>query len=561
MKESLLRLIRQDNMRYVLLIVGVSLLAHLLLLLNDGVYWDGWLIYTNLLEGDWDFINVTYTERGGLPIYQFFHWVLGFAPNIIFAYKLAAYLFILFSAIFVFFICLEVGLNRQESVLISLFSMVFPASQVAFELIIVPYYLSYFMFLFGYLAAIKAVRISGLQHWYLRISALLLMALSFRMYSLLVLFYPFCLVLLIQAIRIKQQGFSLRTLTSTAIQHSDYILLPIIIWFLSGWLFPPYGLYADADPIQLTLDRLPRVWHFLNNAFLIQLMRSVQNLVLTPLIGVLVVVAALAAGWWGYAKKRVDLKMGIRWYWFLLFGVMFYFAGMFPYVVVGKSPLYEGWSTRHAILTNIGIALVLLGILKLAFLSRGDKMANIGLGVTVFLVLSFSFSFNVYYADWQARWIKDSGIMENLKSFQEIGQGASILIVEDDFPRIQAERYRPYEWSSMVDSVWLGQQRIAFEMDRYTIYYFTDHPNILDRFYDNADLFGCRARLDIKPTEFFTNTNRFELVGRYFVNKLLGPEETQEFLAAVAKIDVRPINTSLAENCVNADFLVTPIGN
>ena len=54
------------------LLIGVmALLSHGLLLLNDGMYWDGWLLDNHLAEDDWGEVNKWATDSG-MPAIGYF---------------------------------------------------------------------------------------------------------------------------------------------------------------------------------------------------------------------------------------------------------------------------------------------------------------------------------------------------------------------------------------------------------------------------------------------------------------------------------------------------------
>ena len=87
------------------LIAAVALLCHGLLLLNDGTYWDDWLLKSYLVESNWDALHDMATEMG-LPILAHFFWTLTLTGLLGF-YKFIAFLSILFSAFLVYRLALQ----------------------------------------------------------------------------------------------------------------------------------------------------------------------------------------------------------------------------------------------------------------------------------------------------------------------------------------------------------------------------------------------------------------------------------------------------------------------
>ncbi len=47
-----------------------ALVVHGLLLLNDGVYWDGWLPYDSLMKKRWDLMYLWFSQAG-LPTWAY----------------------------------------------------------------------------------------------------------------------------------------------------------------------------------------------------------------------------------------------------------------------------------------------------------------------------------------------------------------------------------------------------------------------------------------------------------------------------------------------------------
>ncbi|MBZ0306240.1 MAG: hypothetical protein K8I82_09245, partial [Anaerolineae bacterium] len=135
-----------------LILLVTAFIVHGLLLLNDGVYWDGWMhVYWPIRENDWDTLYWTF-DRWGYPIRAYQHWLVGHLPSLIFGHKLFTFVSIFLCALLVHHIGGKSGyLSRRESLFIALLSMVYPAYQVAFELIMMPYNLSYVFFLLGVL--------------------------------------------------------------------------------------------------------------------------------------------------------------------------------------------------------------------------------------------------------------------------------------------------------------------------------------------------------------------------------------------------------------------------
>src|ERR1700694_4904221 len=77
------------RVRDLVLLGAVALLAHGLLLLNDGIYWDDWLLFPQLQRHDWPAIDALVREAGVTPINSAFLHLFAYAPGGAFSFKLA----------------------------------------------------------------------------------------------------------------------------------------------------------------------------------------------------------------------------------------------------------------------------------------------------------------------------------------------------------------------------------------------------------------------------------------------------------------------------------------
>ena len=189
---------------YFIAIFTIAIIIHGLLLLNDGVYWDGWLIYTDLIDKEWNSLYLCFVEVG-LPLILYLHWFMGYFPNIIFGYKLAAFMSLTFSAILIFMICNELGrISRLESFFIAVLGLSYPAFQVSIELMMLPYLVCYCLFFCGVFLTMTSEKKRGLPHSSLRLFSLVFFFLSFTIESLLVFYYGFLLIFLMHFQRIKK---------------------------------------------------------------------------------------------------------------------------------------------------------------------------------------------------------------------------------------------------------------------------------------------------------------------------------------------------------------------
>ncbi len=535
------------NWDYVTILMLVSA-THGLFLLNDGVYWDGWLIYSNLIQKNFANIYSDFIE-GGAPATLYFHWLMGYLPGVIFGYRLVAFGSLALSGVLIYKVGCESGLiSRMEALWISLLSVSYPAMQVAFELINVPAVFYYGLFLLGILLALRSERAMGFSHYKGRIGALVSFFVSFTINSLLVFYVGFFLVLLGQAGRRKERSVK-QLLTCFLPRRLDYVALPPLFWGVKEFFFPRHGLYAEYNEFQLWAGGfIGSSSAFVINAIYGQLTEAVGGLLGQPVLAL----AVLAATYWAYGAFRIHsvrfFESRVEPQRILAFGVFLLGLGIFPYVAVGMAPTLHGWSSRHALLVGLPMAIITLSIVRKVF-SRGEiGLRRPGFMFLVMLVAAYTISMANNYIGWQARWIKDHSIMAKLSGMKEFKQ-FSIFWIDDQFQVGGENSYRFYEWSSLFKAVWGGESRIGLDTRHYMPRFLVDGHRYFNKRYNLSefDPKGCQTVLSIRRgRQVYSN---IELAGRYFFYKFFRPGRMDDFLTGVTEIQFQPVSAPEAVDC------------
>lgn len=566
---------------HIIIIVGVSFVAHGLLLLNDGVYYDGWARYHYLVDKDWTHFQLWITESGGIPTTGYLHWVIGYLPSMIFSYKLVAFLSITFSAILVYLICKELRLlSRAESLFIALLSLSYPALQIHVDLIMMPYLLRYCLFLLACFMALRAEKRNGSPHYLLRVGSLALFVLSFATESFLVFYFGFLLVLILHARR--ERNISLKRVFTRFLPHRiDYVLLPMLYFVVDRVFFPASGFYSDFyryNPFSFSPSRMVTVYDaFINNAVYAQLKTALGylfNYTYTPHWPTLflLVAAAVVALLWIRSVFRNDSIQSLgekgkshmvngkgKWYAVLFFGIGLLALAIFPYAAVGKAASVHGYSTRHALLIALPMAIILVSATRLLFGGKKHYMSKLGLFLMTILLVAFTVSSVANYISWQARWVKDRSVMVNLAELEN-AEGISVFRIDDQYQLpAGVGDYLFYEWPRMFKCVWGDESRIGLETLNIT--------NFLDNYEEgwgkysermhlsDFDPAGCQAILAIRPGPESTGSIRkasIRLSFLYFYYKFFSSEDRlTEFLHGVTNVTVQPISDPYAVNCPN----------
>ena len=554
LRKTLSFLVNTEKGHY--LLIGLfALFSHGLLLLNDGVYWDGWLIYVGKITNRWELINGIYADRGGLPIYTAFHWLLYQFPFFVFGYKLSAFLFISSSAFFIYRIARLLFNNPLISLFIALVALTFPSNQATVELIVIPYLLSYFLFWLGCLLLVLTRTKKNPAIWW-HLAAAFSLVLSFRMYSLLVYFYGFLFILYMTYLVRKKGVEFVQTTKQFIVLYFVYLVLPILFWVGNAWLFPPGGFYANADafiwgPVLFDLTAsyftFGVAWQFLES-----LANLANPLVLFPVVAI----SWLAA--WGFAnKKHAQLFLGatLNPRQLLLGGAVLFAAGVFPYVIVGRATMLHGWATRNTILIAVPIAVLLAGLAQGLGVKGKKGQTQLVSKITVFVLFVLTLLFTVetakFYLMWQLRAIKDHSVILHVSSQAESVEDTSIFYVHDSFRVGGENRYRPYEYFGMLAAAIPGSQKIGFDVNYYTYEeYFLNADEataqLFELWFPDLDINGCQAEMHISAGSAQMNSMIFV---RYFYYKYLNPNRLDSFLKTVTEVEIIPTESALATSC------------
>src|SRR4029077_13759025 len=122
-----------NHLPWMALILAYGFLAHGILLLNDGLYWDGWMVDLWQQCNDRQSMRRFYWEVG-MPNLYFEHRIMGRLPRRRVAYRVISVASILISGIFVFLTAVHTTeFNPLQATAISLLLLSYPAYAVTFD--------------------------------------------------------------------------------------------------------------------------------------------------------------------------------------------------------------------------------------------------------------------------------------------------------------------------------------------------------------------------------------------------------------------------------------------
>lgn len=537
-------------------------LAHGLLLFNQGVFWDDWLVKGFLDDGNWHLLR-DMTSELGLPILAYFFGALKFL-GLSDYYKTIALCLIFCSTIIIYKIGLQVGwISQMEALAIALVSAVYPAFQTAVLLTTLHYQFFYCIFLL----AVLLVLISEKQETAeqsgsgLRWLALLLFFISFNLNSLLVFYGPFLALLFLHSKYIRR--LSWHALAKFIFTHRAYFVwAPIVYWSAKKILFPTHGLYKNYNILDLNIfNMIARINQSLEVVVYYPIASGFDRLLRSPILWVFVFSGALFFYFLIFASRiklpssenrlKIDL---LKSFYLLIFGVVLLICGILPYSAVRLLPHYSGWDTRHALLVGLPVSIIIVSLLRALSSGLFFRQKNLRqvLGATVLVIgsgffVAFVASSVRYYVGWQARAIKDEAVIQKLEQLGSLKE-SSVFWIYDTFPVGGTTDYNFYEWSSVFKKIWGGQSRVGLQLENQgkSIPHEIPDKIVWTARYNLADFRsgGSHICLNIMPGQI--GTSEVKMVRRYILLRIRaliandsGDSRIRNFLAETTRVEAQ----------------------
>jgi hypothetical protein len=528
-----------------LTVVGVTLLAHGWLVFNNGIYFDDWILYTQLKRGDWSSVRGMADQLGGIPAYLYVWAAAAAIPPPMIGYKILSLLLITGTGLLIYSICSESGLvSRAEALFIACLAVAYPADHTHVLLITVPYLVYWFVFLVGVLLLMRSEVAEGRLKWVLRVFAVACFLFSFGLNSLLVLYFG---VLLFGVLYLHgRKGLTLkRLLTEELPRRLDLLIAPFAFWFVYRTYFPPNGIYGYYHQFHLGRSSIvSSARGFWQSGVVAQFHDSLAALALVPLVW-LAVLWAVHRFWRPGRPEPDPLRARLA---MLGFGALLTLLAIIPYVVVGLAPSDHGWNSRHTILLGVGVAVVLVAGARILFSAGRGSIGPLGAAVLVTLLLGFIVDTGVGYLGWEARWIKDSSVMANLAATPGADR-YSVYWIDDRYQVGGEADHRYYEWSSMLGRAFGGQSRIGLDIHTNSPDFLVTGKQFFNASRNLADLdpAGCEAAVSISRGP--DSQGDLGLVLRYLFYSLFDRSERDHLVAGATAVTVQPLAAAQATNC------------
>lgn len=435
------------------ILVFFYVLAYWPLLLNNGVFWDDWVLYHQAPRT----VLGIFSEQGSRLAGYLDVLLVSAAPVVA---KWVVFTIYLVAMLVVYQILLDSKLfGRRTSLLLALFAAVIPYNAGRIAAMNALYALCYLLFVAAFLALMRYLAQRKLS---LRVLALLLFFLSFGTASLMV-FYALPLVYI--AYHERASLTSLKGVAKTCWSYADFILIPLVFFAMKSVFFVPHGIYAGYNTIELAnIARSPHEYFLtLSSSFLDVIGRSFTTAAgaLGFAIVLLIVTYLLLANRTPAATAGTNAQASSAKR--FLFGALLFYLGVLPYLAIGRDGATFGreWESRDQLLLGIGAAFMLFYGLRFLFalFHFGVRPQRVVFSILVaaFLVVNVA-----TYLQFQADWFKQIAFMESVRGMPQIRDNTSFA-VDDRAAALNAmnRHVQFYEYNGMLRQVFGTETRLA----------------------------------------------------------------------------------------------------
>lgn len=535
----------------------IGLVTHGLILISDGIFVDGWHIHQNMIEGRVDVLHGFFQQQG-LPLAVYFHQLLYQLPNPIFFYRLISFLSLIFSAIFIYKICLALPwFSQRDSIIVSIIGLTFPAFQQTVEHTAQGYLACLCLWL-GMAWATLNIEIESkiftrkIIYFGWRIVILSGFIISFHTPSLLTIHIGFAIILIFSAYtRNKSKLILVENVKNAIICNLDYVFLPLVYWVASKIWFPSYGFYTDYNRPEISHLLNSQLWFsFFKNSVFAQLDWAIRDLPGWPLLLFLIIAPSklyLDSGIKSNINTNSSKVIGI-----LGSSILFLLLGALPYVAVNKIPQPHGESTRFALLVGIPMGLLICSISNIFWKSKNKVVKQLIHRILVALVLCLMWGNISNYLAYQSQWAIVQSLRLHLTQNPEWKQFSNFDIKNYFEPKpnerhsFYLRSHMPWEWAGIFQSVYgndISRVAIGKEYDPYKdrdlIISKVDGIYVMQYFLiDKLSDSKCIVDMVFTRTPFSANLSANSIALRYWLYKFSSPQQFINFLDNLTEVHV-----------------------
>lgn len=526
--------------------VVVGLLAHGLMLFNDGSYGDGWVVEYYIQTGNWAQLQEWYDFMGR----PWFYWVfraIGNVPKNIFDGIIFVHILILASFLYIL-MNRYTPLNGSQSLLISLIVLVWPFYHVAVNVAYVPQFFWATFFIVGWVFYFynyekhRSLVFAFLSCLMIFIS---LFYESFMVYHFIFLGVFYCFIYdcwgknILLSLKENSKKFIL-----------DYWILgimPFVALGVTKIIFKPLGVDASYNSIKFSF-KLIETWVKYVIHILIDPFKALY--VVGPKIWFILIPAIILAAFFVLKKKSDEFSSdgGENHVRFICLGLLIIIIVGFPFAAVGKYPDIFAVRARHGFYAAIGYGFLMMGMVVYFFRKKRwlrSKWKNLIFCqiIVCFIVINIGF-----YASWQGRWAKYLSISANLTQTSPL-DNVNIYFLRDESPTVLKPNYEYNDFTLILNKAWGGERFLGvtpfFKRNRQDSVVVQEAIKIWHTKLwqgnvaaGNFKSEGCVGEVAIKPK---FNKNEIETGFLYLYYKLFQSEKLDSFVLNLVTVDMRSL--------------------
>lgn len=426
--------------------------SHFWLLLNRGLFWDDWVWadnYTELIKSSRETGLGPITAILGILIYDP-------AINIIFSKLIIFLLYLGTGLVFRKILDYFDNFEYQEKFYLASFFLIAPLNMTKSTLCTANNALNVFLFFLGGLLVLE-----NKTHKYnlKTLCACICFFISYFTNSLV----PFMSVLYLGLLILFLKKYSLKQAITQFLKNNlIYIFLPLIFWIVKFFYFRPSGIYSQYNSINIfpIIYLIKDLCIVFTTSFIEPLFYSLLPAIKIPITFLAIIFALFisALGVKFYFLRKNFPKNG-RILKILFFGFVSFIIAVFPYLAVGKTPLFNATESRHQLLLPLGFSLIFLYSF-LFFLRKSTPKTLHVFGS--FFILLFTFANFRIYMEFQKMHYKQQALMREFERNPVFVQN-TIFLVDDQARDLSAIGYehRYSDFSGMFFEIFKEQTRAA----------------------------------------------------------------------------------------------------
>lgn len=404
--------------------IGLTIIyffAHWYLLVATGCWWDDWIVVYSTAE--------QLKERfcsSGRPWQAYNLMSVRWIPNG--GYRIVVFVMFYLGSIFVYQILRSTKIfSNADCFWICALYIVVPINDARITLICYGYTLSLFLFwLSFYLITIWRNK-KGKVRIGLRVLSLALLFYSYHPESLLVFTSLIWMYLFYDALReMDKESNLLHRCLYILIKNMDFLLLPFLNFAIRRSLFKPYGAYEGYNSFNAH-SLFKGIINFPKSAcrtFVNVINNYKQQFGGTFLILFFLLVVVVLGYLFKCKNVETEERKSGKTSWLMFaFGIVVYFIGVFPYIIVrGQDIGGVGVTGRDALLLGLGIAIMLYYGVRLIrwhpVFNKVVYIAIISLGIL---------HFNIWYLNYQEDWYQQLQFEYEIAANPQIKQNNTFL--------------------------------------------------------------------------------------------------------------------------------------